>query len=194
MELNEAIYIVSYKLGLKNGQAALDDKLLNAEIVHKAIEDKAASSEQKIDLKAYMTATKMLKSHRTQVFADTNKVFLDNNLKCDDVQVTASGLQYKILANGNGATPSLADTITVNYQGELIDGTVFESSIARGTSATFSVKKVIQGWKEGLQLMQVGAKYQFFVPQELAYGDRGYDSKVPPFATLIFEVELLSIE
>jgi hypothetical protein len=104
-----------------------------------------------------------------------------------------SGLQYKVLAEGSGKTPKETDNVTVNYRGTLIDGAEFDSSYKRGQPATFQVNGVIKGWTEALQLMKEGSKWQLFIPPELAYGERGTDSRIPPNSTLIFEVELISV-
>lgn len=109
------------------------------------------------------------------------------------VQTTASGLKYEILREGDGEKPSATDRVTVHYRGELVDGTVFDSSYDRGQPATFPLNGVIRGWTEGLQLMPVGSKYKFTIPPELGYGARGAGGRIPPNATLIFDVELLSI-
>ena len=109
------------------------------------------------------------------------------------VQTTASGLKYEVLREGDGSKPSATDRVTVHYRGELVDGTIFDSSYDRGQPATFPLNGVISGWTEGLQLMPVGSKYKFTIPPELGYGARGAGGRIPPNATLIFEVELLSI-
>ena len=106
---------------------------------------------------------------------------------------TTAELQYKVLTEGNGPKPSATDTVTVNYRGTLIDGKEFDSSYKRGQPASFPVNGVIKGWTEALQLMPVGSKWQIFIPADLAYGDRGAGADIGPGATLIFEVELLSI-
>lgn len=106
---------------------------------------------------------------------------------------TASGLQYEVLNEGDGAKPSATDTVTVHYHGTLTDGTVFDSSVDRGQPASFPLNRVIPGWTEGVQLMSVGSKYRFTIPPDLGYGSRGAGGVIPPNATLIFEVELLSI-
>jgi FKBP-type peptidyl-prolyl cis-trans isomerase len=122
------------------------------------------------------------------------EAFLETNAQRPEVTVTDSGLQYEVLEEGDGATPEASNTVTVHYRGTLIDGTEFDSSYSRGEPATFPLNGVISGWTEGLQLMPVGSKYKFYVPADLAYGDRGAGQQIKPGATLIFEVELLEIE
>ena len=120
--------------------------------------------------------------------------FLKNNKSNKDIQTTESGLQYEIIKSGNGIKPSKTDTVTVHYHGTLIDGTVFDSSVERGTPASFGVHQVIPGWTEALQLMDIGSKYRLFIPQELAYGANPHPGgPIQPFSALIFEVELLEI-
>jgi len=119
--------------------------------------------------------------------------FLKANAKKDSVKVTPSGLQYKILTAGTGEMPKKEDKVKVNYEGHLIDGTEFDSSYKRGKPVTFPVGQVIAGWTEALCMMPVGSKWEIYVPQNLAYGDRE-QSKIPPFSCLIFTVELLEIE
>lgn len=118
--------------------------------------------------------------------------FLKANAKKDSVQTTASGLQYKVLVAGTGDKPTSTDRVKVNYEGRLLDGTVFDSSYKRGEPATFGVNQVIKGWTEALQLMSVGSKWELYIPQELAYGDRE-QQKIPPYSMLIFTVELLEV-
>jgi peptidyl-prolyl cis-trans isomerase len=122
-----------------------------------------------------------------------NQAFLEENKKAAGVVVTDSGLQYEILTEGNGAKPTAESTVRVHYTGSLIDGTVFDSSVKRGTPAEFPVGGVIKGWTEALQLMPVGSKWRLTIPHNLAYGERGAGASIPPFATLVFEVELLDI-
>lgn len=121
--------------------------------------------------------------------------FLEANKSKDGVKVTESGLQYIVIKEGSGNKPAATDQVEVHYHGTLIDGTVFDSSVDRGEPATFGVNRVIKGWTEGLQLMKKGAKYKFFIPQELAYGSRPRKGgEIRPFDALIFEVELLDIK
>jgi FKBP-type peptidyl-prolyl cis-trans isomerase FklB len=193
MELKEALDIVSYKIGLRFGETALGDELFLDTKIHEAILDKAAGSEQQIDLKVYMQATQMVSAERTRMFQVKNEVFLTENISNSDVKTTESGLQYKVIQAAKGVKPILTDSVTVHYTGKLICGTIFDSSVERGEPATFAVKKVIAGWAEALQLMQVGEKYQLYIPQGLGYGKRGMGSDIPPYATLVFDVELLAI-
>jgi len=120
--------------------------------------------------------------------------FLAENAKREGVKTTASGLQYEVLEATLGQKPKATDSVRVHYEGTLIDGTIFDSSYKRGESIAFPLNGVIKGWTEGLQLMSVGSKYKFFIPYQLAYGERGAGASIPPYAALIFTVELLGIE
>lgn len=120
--------------------------------------------------------------------------FLAENGKKEGVITTASGLQYQVLCEGNGQSPKATDTVECHYEGTLIDGTKFDSSYDRGQTATFPLNQVIAGWTEGLQLMKEGGKYRFFIPYELGYGERGAGASIPPFSTLVFDVELVSVK
>jgi FKBP-type peptidyl-prolyl cis-trans isomerase len=120
--------------------------------------------------------------------------FLAENAKREGVKTTASGLQYEVLEATIGQKPKATDTVRVHYEGTLIDGTVFDSSYKRGESISFPLNGVIKGWTEGLQLMSVGSKYKLFIPYQLAYGEHGAGASIPPYAALIFTVELLGIE
>ena len=122
------------------------------------------------------------------------EAFLAENAKREGVKTTESGLQYEVLEATIGQKPKATDTVRVHYEGTLIDGTVFDSSYKRGESISFPLNGVIKGWTEGLQLMAVGSKYKFFIPYQLAYGEHGAGASIPPYAALIFTVELLGIE
>lgn len=120
--------------------------------------------------------------------------YLAENAKKDGVITLPSGLQYLVLKEGNGKSPKATDNVVCHYEGMLVDGTMFDSSIQRGEPATFPLNGVIAGWTEGLQLMKEGAKYRFFIPYHLGYGERGAGASIPPFATLIFDVELIEVK
>ena len=121
-------------------------------------------------------------------------LFLVENKTKEGVITTESGLQYLVIVAGNGVKPAATDNVKVHYEGFLLDGTKFDSSVDRGEPITFSLNQVIAGWTEGVQLMPVGSKYRFFIPYELGYGEQGAGGIIPPYATLVFEVELLDIE
>ncbi len=125
--------------------------------------------------------------------ADGEK-FLADNMNAEGVKVTPSGLQYKVLVPADGKKPNAQDTVKVHYTGTLLDGTKFDSSVDRGEPIEFPLNQVIKGWTEGVQLMSVGSKYKFFIPYNLGYGEQGAGGVIPPYATLVFEVELLGIK
>lgn len=193
MQTREALEIVSYKLGLKLGSAALSDPVLIHEVVQQSIADNAAGSPKAIDLRQYMQATKLVKAERLRLDQVAGEEFLAENAQKEGILSTPSGLQYRVISQGSGPTARADQSVTVHYEGKLIDGTVFDSSKARGNAATFAMNKVIAGWREGLQLMSTGAEFELFIPQNIAYGERGTESAIPPYATLIFAVELLEI-
>lgn len=142
-------------------------------------------------LTAYMQAQQ---SKQMAGAIEEGQAFLKQNAEREEVVVLESGLQYEILKAGDGPKPGLNDKVTTHYHGTLIDGTVFDSSVDRGQPASFPVSGVIKGWTEALQLMPVGSKWRLYVPYDLAYGERGAGAQIKPYSTLIFEVELLSID
>ena len=121
------------------------------------------------------------------------EAFLAENKKQPGVVTTASGLQYTVLQEGTGRQPKTTDTVRCHYEGRLLDGTVFDSSYRRGVPADFGLRQVISGWTEGVQLMKEGAKYRFFIPYNLAYGEHGAGADIPPYAALVFDVELIKV-
>jgi len=177
-----AVDIDSFVEGLKDGLAK--ESLLSDEEIQGV-------------LKAITEELRARSAQKREAAADTNKKagedFLAENAKKDGVVTTASGLQYKVVTEGQGRIPTATDMVTVHYRGTLIDGTEFDSSYKRGAPAKFGVNGVIKGWTEALQLMKVGSKWQLFIPSELAYGARGTGSNIGPNSTLIFDVELLEI-
>lgn len=132
-------------------------------------------------------------AERSKFMRKAGEDFLAENAKKEGVVVLPSGLQYTVLTEGTGAQPKATDQVKCHYEGRLIDGTVFDSSYQRGEPAVFLLNGVIAGWTEGVQLMKEGAKYRFFIPYNLAYGERGAGNSIPPYAALVFDVELIKV-
>ena len=195
---------LSYSLGIILGERIQNDfGELDPQFVLEGLKDSKDSSSWKLDRpeinKAVQDAqTKVRAEQQRQVEAmseanlKSGEAFLADNAKQDGVTVTASGLQYKVLAEGSGDSPKVTDTVKVHYKGRLISGHVFDSSIARGEPVSFPLNGVIPGWSEGVQLMKVGSKFQFTIPSALAYGPAG-TGPIPPNSVLVFDVELLEI-
>lgn len=190
-----------YGIGLQIGQQLLASGMnVDAEGVARGIYDVLNQNPPAININEVSKALQELgqraeaaQAEAFKALAEEGKAFLEENKKHASVKVTDSGLQYEVLAEGNGKKPSSTDTVRVHYTGSLIDGTVFDSSVTRGTPAEFPVSGVIRGWTEALQMMPVGSKWRLTIPHELAYGERGAGASIPPFATLVFEVELLDV-
>lgn len=189
---------VSYALGITMAETVKKSGItdFNEEIIKKAISEhlagKGAMDAQSAD-KIYREETKKIGEQKALENKKAGEAFLAENKKNKMVKTTASGLQYKNTQEGTGAQPDGNDKVTVHYHGTLIDGTVFDSSVQRGTPATFGLNQVIPGWTEGLQYMKEGGKTTFYIPSELAYGSRN-QNKIPGNSTLIFEVELIKVE
>jgi FKBP-type peptidyl-prolyl cis-trans isomerase len=170
---------------------------LNYELLMKGFKDAFAGKTPLIDKdKAEKAINNLLSSlTKTKYSAQINegKTFLETNKKQPGVQVTPSGLQYQVLTKGTGVSPKVTDTVSVHYKGSLLNGKEFDSSYKRDEPVSFPLNGVIKGWTEGVQLMQPGAKYKFFIPYQLAYGEQGAGNDIPPFSTLVFEVELLKV-
>lgn len=190
-----------YGIGLQIGQQLAGSGMeVEAEAVARGIFDVLNNNPPAIDINEVTKALQELGQRAEAAQAEAfkaleaeNQAFLEENKKAAGVVVMDSGLQYEILTEGNGAKPTAESTVRVHYTGSLIDGTVFDSSVKRGTPAEFPVGGVIKGWTEALQLMPVGSKWRLTIPHNLAYGERGAGASIPPFATLVFEVELLDI-
>ena len=190
---------VSYSLGVNVAKSVKNQGLtsIDSEAIAQAFTDvfegnelKISEQESNLILQDYFGK---LAKEAQSANVEAGQKFLAENAKRDGVTTTATGLQYEVLAEGSGDSPKETDQVTVHYHGTLIDGTVFDSSVERGQPATFPVNGVIPGWVEALQLMKPGAKYKLFIPSNLAYGERGAGGSIGPNATLIFEVELISI-
>ena len=170
---------------------------LNYQLVLKGLQDAFGGKPLLISNElSQTTINNAFKSASQKKFAPVlaeGKAFLENNKKQAGVQVTASGLQYQVLTKGTGIAPKATDTVTVHYKGTLLNGTEFDSSYKRNEPLSLPLNGVIAGWTEGVQLMQTGAKYKFFIPYNLAYGERGAGQDIPPYSTLIFEIELLKV-
>jgi FKBP-type peptidyl-prolyl cis-trans isomerase FklB len=187
---------LSYALGMDVGGALKKQAFdLDQQTFLNAVRDGLSGTPQMSEeecRKVLMDFSQQLQAKR-QAQADSGKPFLAANKAKPDVVSLPSGLQYKVIKKGTGPMPSATDTVTVKYRGTLIDGTVFDDSEKHGGTATFPVNGVIKGWTEALQKMNVGSKWQIFIPADLAYGDRGAGTDIPPGSTLIFDVELVSI-
>ncbi len=197
--LENLIDSLSYSLGVAIGSSFRDQGMdtINYSLFSRSTRDAYNQGDLII---SFADANKFVNDYMGKIsskVAATNKAagqaFLADNYSKEGVITLDDGLQYKILTEGNGPKPEPTSSVTVNYHGTLIDGTVFDSSIERGEPATFQVNQVIPAWQEALQLMSVGSKWKLFVPSDLAYGDQGAGPKIQAGSTLIFEVELLSI-
>lgn len=197
---------VSYALGLGIGRqlAQMGASELNIDDFAAAIKDVIAGNELKVSNREAQTIVQdyfrkqeeKLNAERAEkgkVAKAEGEKYLAENAKKEGVVTLPSGLQYMVLKEGNGKKPKATDQVKCHYDGFLIDGTVFDSSIQRGEPAVFPLNQVIAGWTEGLQLMQEGAKYRFFIPYILGYGEGGAGASIPPYAALIFDVELLEV-
>lgn len=191
---------VSYALGLSLGQNMASSGVKTIEYNDLVAGMKAIMNKEKPAI-SFDEAQEVLNTFFAELEAQVagkakaeGEAFLAENAKREGVIVTGSGLQYEVLTAAEGKKPKATDKVKVHYEGTLIDGTVFDSSYRRGEAISFGLNQVIKGWTEGVQLMSVGAKYKFFIPYNLAYGERGAGAQIPPYAALIFTVELLGIE
>ncbi len=193
MNLQEAKEIVSQGVGFRIGSQISEDENLNSDTILKAITTVFEGKGEAPDQEQFAEATQLVQADATKELRAAGETFLEENKSKDGITTTDSGLQYRVIEAGEGKFPKPSEQVTVHYTGKLVDGTVFDSSISRGEPTQFGVTQVIPGWVEGLQLMKPGAKYEFFIPQDLAYGEQGSQGSIPPFSALIFEVELIKI-
>lgn len=196
---------VSYALGLGIGSQlqSMGAEKLNIDDFAQAIKDTIAGKQQikaaeaqKIVQEFFAEQEKIQRAKAAETgkkLKAEGEKYLEENAKKDGVTVTASGLQYTVITEGTGKQPKATDKVKCHYEGFLTDGTVFDSSVQRGEPAVFPLNAVIAGWTEGLQLMKEGAKYRFFIPYNLAYGEAGAAGAIPPYAALIFDVELIEV-
>jgi FKBP-type peptidyl-prolyl cis-trans isomerase FklB len=197
---------VSYSLGIGIGRqlAQMGANELNIDDFAQAIKDVLAAGTLKVDereaQKTVQDFFEQQEKKQRQKAEEAGKAareagekYLSENAKKEGVTTTASGLQYMVISEGSGKQPKATDKVKCHYEGMLTDGTLFDSSIQRGEPAVFGLNQVISGWTEGLQLMKEGAKYRFFIPYQLGYGEHGAGASIPPFAALVFDVELIDV-
>ncbi len=193
------MYKVSYALGMSIGNQLkqMDATELDVDRFAQAIKDIFAGKAEYTDAEAQQAVQAFFQrksEDQAKAAKGEGEAFLAENGKRQGIITTASGLQYEVLRAGNGQKPKATDRVECHYEGKLINGQIFDSSYRRGETATFGLNQVIAGWTEGLQLMQEGAKYRFYIPYNLGYGERGAGQSIPPYATLIFDVELVAVK
>lgn len=204
-ELETPTERLSYTIGMDIGQSLADqDMELDLEILIEAIRASYEGAETRLTVEEAMAERDAFIQRRQRELEsqherdairnlEEGRAFLAQNREREGVHETGSGLQYRVIEEGAGTSPSAEDRVTVHYRGKLINGVEFDSSYERGEPATFALNQVIPGWTEGLQLMRQGAKYELFIPSDLAYGEQGRPGPIGPNSTLIFEVELIDI-
>lgn len=192
---DKTFYAMGFMLGSNLQRLSLTDKEMGA--LYKGLAASAKGEKAEVDMPTFQQKIQTLFKERMDKAAVKEKeggtAFIEKFVKDEGAQKTASGLAYKHLKEGTGATPGAEDTVEVHYHGTLQDGTVFDSSVERGQTISFPLNRVIKGWTEGLQLMKEGGKAKFVIPSELGYGDTGAPPKIPGGATLVFEVELFKV-
>lgn len=190
---------ISYALGLGIGQQLKSMNIENFDIKEfsRSIEDVMAGRDTDMTAREAQVMLSEYFQKKEKQQADENiakgKAYLEENGKREGVITTKSGLQYEVLTEGTGKSPKATDKVRCHYEGRLTDGSVFDSSYQRGEPADFGLNQVIAGWTEGVQLMKEGAKYRFHIPYLLGYGERGAGASIPPYATLVFDVELIKV-
>ena len=190
---------ISYALGLGIGQQLKSMNIVNFDIKEfsRSIEDVMAGRDTDMTAREAQVMLSEYFQKKEKEQAEENiakgKAYLEENGKREGVVTTTSGLQYEVLTEGTGKSPKATDKVRCHYEGRLTDGTIFDSSYQRGEPADFGLNQVIAGWTEGVQLMKEGAKYRFHIPYLLGYGERGAGASIPPYATLVFDVELIKV-
>ena len=199
MEMDKLSYALGISFGQQIAQANL--QISDVQAFAKWLEVSIKGTAPEIDfaecqqvLNDYFSNIQEEETNKMNAAKKEGEDFLSENGKRPEVKTTASGLQYEVIKEGTGKRPTVNDVVKVHYHGTLIDGTVFDSSVTRGTPAEFGVSQVIKGWVEALQLMPVGSKYKLYIPSELAYGQQGAGAMIKPNSALVFEVELLEIK
>lgn len=194
-EDDKTFYAMGYMLGGNLQRLTLSDKELAA--LYKGVADAAKNEKAEVDMGTYQNRIQEVFKARMDKVAEKEKqagaAFIEKFIKEEGATKTESGLAYKVIKEGTGATPTAEDVVEVHYHGTLTDGTVFDSSVERGKTISFPLNRVIKGWTEGLQTMKEGGKTKFVIPSDLAYGEAGAPPKIPGGATLIFEVELFKV-
>ncbi len=206
IELKSELEKFSYTLGMNISASVLQLPLeVDKEIVIACVTDLLRGGKPQIEQPEYHQIMQDFQKKLQEVVAEqkkkvadanaeAGKKFLEENAKKDGIQVTASGLQYEVIQEGAGDHPAATDVVKVHYEGTLLNGQIFDSSIKRGEPVEFPLNQVIPGWTEGVQLMTPGSKYRFYIPSGLAYGERGAGEMIGPNSTLIFDVELIEIK
>lgn len=206
VELKNDMEKISYALGMNISASVLQLPLkVNHELIIAAVTDLLRGGQPQLTQEEYQSAMQEFQKMLQQEAAEKNRKsgeenaaagrkFLEENAKKEGVKVTPSGLQYLVIKEGEGDSPKATDTVKVHYEGTLISGQIFDSSVKRGEPVEFPLNHVIPGWTEGVQLMKPGAKYRFFIPSELAYGEHGAGEAIGPNSTLIFDVELIAVK
>lgn len=194
-EDDKTFYAMGYMLGGNLQRLTLSDKELQA--LYKGVAMAAKNEKAEVDMGTYQNRIQeVFKARMDKVAAkekESGQAFIEKFIKDEGATKTESGLAYKVIKEGTGATPTAEDIVEVHYHGTLADGTVFDSSVERGKTISFPLNRVIKGWTEGLQTMKVGGKTKFVIPSDLAYGEAGAPPKIPGGATLVFEVELFKV-
>jgi FKBP-type peptidyl-prolyl cis-trans isomerase FklB len=197
-QMEKVSYIIGRQIGADFKKQGLD---IHTEVFASAVNSAFLGEESTLTEQEIEATMNDFQEHMAKQMSEANKhlgeagvAFLTDNAAKDGVKTTESGLQYKVLESGSGATPTAEASVEVNYEGKLIDGTVFDSSYARGESISFPVGGVIKGWTEALQLMKEGDTWELSIPSELAYGAAGAGAQIPPHSALIFKVELIAVK